>query len=240
MNLENFNVVSLRVMKILCVIIAVITFTFLAPAVWATKASAETRFEPLRIEFADPTRKMFFLEFGAMISDGFRMNHGVHDEGVGGFIEVSYPIFDGKVAALRPAIELAALYSFDHRVNFNNAQGGIDRLKIDVLDFSGHGVIYVDFKERWRLQPYIGIGVGYNYVLEDRSDKVDGEGGGAVVVGHAGIGWQIQKKGRWWLTLGYSYVYSFEDRYFETRALVGKGKINVSNHRVRIGARFGF
>ena len=233
------------VMKVLMAIVA--AFVFLSASMTAADAQesqvSETRFEsrlkPLRLDLVPPKKRgNFFLELGVMGSSGFRQKHGVHDAGFGVFLEGSYALWDGKYMALRPAVEFTVLFSLDNEIE----KSDMTAKKIDVLDFSGHGVMYVDFKTRWRLEPYIGLGGGYNHVIEERSDNVEDDGGVAVLVGHVGMSWQIQKKGSWFLTLDYSYIYGFGSLSFETRAALpdAEEKIAVDSHRLRIGARYAF
>ena len=236
-------------MKVLMAIVA--AFVFLSASMTAADAQEsqvsetrfesrfESRFKPLRLDLVSPKKRgNFFLELGVMGSSGFRQKHGVHDAGFGVFLEGSYALWDGKYMALRPAVEFTVLSSLDNEIELSD----MTTKKIDVLDFSGHGVMYVDFKTRWPLEPYIGLGGGYNYVIEDRSDNVEDDGGVAVLVGHVGMSWQIQKKGSWFLTLDYSYIYGFGRLFFETRAALpdAEEKIAVDSHRLRIGTRYAF
>ena len=252
----------MRVFGVKVFVVIVAAFVFLSASMTAVNVQgaqasqvSETRFEP-RVKFQlqyqtkflqrdlapskKPSKKKekFFVEFGVMGSSGFRQKHGVHDPGYGIFLEGSYLLWNGKYLALRPALELTGIYSLDNKQELND---GTTR-KIDVLGLSGHGVIYVDFKMKWRLQPYLGVGGGYNHVMEDGSDNVEDNGGVAVLVGHAGIDWQIQKKGRWFLTFGYSYIFGFKSLFLDTRgAQIGEDeKIAVDSHRIRIGTRVAF
>ena len=242
--------------KVFVVIVA--AFVFLSASMTVADAQesqnaqeSETRFEPsdksqpqpksLQLDLAPPKKKeKFFVEFGVIGSNGFRQKHGVHDSGFGLFLEGSYLLWNGKYFVLRPALELTGIYSTDNEVRQFDENG--TTRKIDVLGLSGYGVIYVDFKTRWRLEPYLGLGFGYNYVFEDGDDNIEDDEGAAVIVGHAGISWQIEKKGRWFLTFGYSYIYGFESIYLKTRA--GRPneeeKFAVDSHRLRAGTRFAF
>ena len=237
-------------MKVLMAIVA--AFVFLSASMTAADAQesqvSETRFESrfesrfkplLGLDLASPKKRgNFFLELGVMGSSGFRQKHGVHDAGFGVFLEGSYALWDGKYIALRPAVEFTVLSSLDNEIELSD----MTTKKIDVLDFSGHGVMYVDFKMRWRLEPYLGLGFGYNHVIEDRNNNVEDNEGATVIVGHAGISWQIEEKGRWFLTFGYTYIFGFKSLFLDTRGARPNEdeKIAIDNHRLRAGTRYAF
>ena len=186
--------------------------------------------KPLGLPLRNPTTQKIFVHFTYMGVDRFAGNKGALRQTYGAALGVSASLFESKNTRLRAG--------FDAQIAYGRKNGDEERNKS--LDGLALGVLDLDWKAKI-FQPFIGIGGGYNYLFDKRVAQgneaaIDDEDDVFVLYARGGFNFRPSVQSPWSITMAYGYVYGIDRMSLDSRPR----PINISNHRVYLGFRFGF